>query len=60
MQYYRAYMLDQDGHIFRAIDLHCENDDAAKARAQQLVDGGDVEIWQCERRIALFEKGSRQ
>jgi hypothetical protein len=32
-----------------------QKDDAAKERAQQLVAGHDVELWQRERRIARFE-----
>jgi hypothetical protein len=55
MQYYRAYMMSPDGHIFRAIGLHCADDEAAKERAKQLVDGHDVELWQRDRRIAAFE-----
>lgn len=57
MQHYRAYITGQDGHILRPVDLHCENDDAAKERARQLVDGHDVELWQEERKICAFLNG---
>jgi hypothetical protein len=52
---YRAYILGPDGHILRRIDLFCVDDDAAKKRAKQLVDGHDVELWQIDRRIAEFK-----
>jgi hypothetical protein len=42
-QHYRAYIMGWDGHILSAVNLHCENDDAAKERAKRLVDGHDVE-----------------
>jgi hypothetical protein len=44
-----------DGHILSAVDLHCADDDAARARAKQLVDGHDVELWQLDRKIAEFK-----
>jgi hypothetical protein len=52
---YRAYMMGADGHILKRIDLVCADDDAAKGRAKQLVDGHDVELWQLGRRIAVFK-----
>ena len=51
---YRAYILDRDGHIVRSVEFHCENEDAAKERARQLVDGHDVELWQRERKVSTF------
>jgi len=57
MQYYRAYIMDRDGHILRPVDFHCENDDAAKEKARQLVDGHDVELWQHDRKISVFLSG---
>jgi len=57
MHYYRAYIMGRDGHILRPVDLHCENDDAAKEKARQLVDGHDVELWQRDRKISLFLSG---
>jgi hypothetical protein len=55
VQHYRAYIMGWDGHILSAVDLHCPDDDAAKERAKQLVDGHDVELWQLDRRIAEFK-----
>ena len=34
MQHYRAYFLDQDGHISNAIDMECTDDEQAKECAK--------------------------
>jgi hypothetical protein len=57
MPEYRAYILDREGHIIRPVDLHCENDDEAKEKARQLVNGHDVELWQLDRKISTFLSG---
>ena len=51
---YHAYFLKEDGHIEQRLDLVCLDDEAAKVRAKQLVDGHDVELWQLDRYIAIF------
>jgi hypothetical protein len=43
--------------IVGTVDLFCENDEAAKKRARQLVDGHDVELWQLDRKISVFLRG---
>ena len=53
---YRAYILDQDGHVSRAIELVCPDDETAKKQARQLVDGHNVELWQGDRQIATFDR----
>jgi hypothetical protein len=55
---YRAFMVGVDGHILRAIELVCPNDESAKEYARQLVDGCDVELWQGERQIQTFSTGN--
>jgi hypothetical protein len=55
MQEYRAYIVGNDGHFIRAVDILCEDDDTAKERAKQLVDGHDVELWQLNRKIETFK-----
>ena len=55
MAEYRAYILDEDGHISGAIPFLCPDDEAAKKYARQLVDGHDVELWQGDRQIATFD-----
>ena len=54
MAEYRAYILSSDGRIKRPVDLECDDDEAAKKAAQQLVDGHDVELWQGRRKIETF------
>ena len=52
---YRAYILGIDGHRFiRAKDfLSNHRDDAAAMKAaKQLLDGHDVELWDCGRLVA--------
>jgi hypothetical protein len=59
MQECRAYIIGPDGHIQRRIDLLCEDDDAAKERAQLLIDGYDLELWQFDRMVAKFSYNSQ-
>jgi hypothetical protein len=54
MQEYRAYLIGPDGHIFQRTDLVCVDDEAAKESAKRLVNGHDVELWQLDRKIAMF------
>ena len=54
MQEYRAYIVGNDGHFLRAVDIFCEDDHTAKEKAKQLVDGHDVELWQLDRKIETF------
>jgi hypothetical protein len=53
---YRAYLLKEDGHVIHRLDLVCPDDEAAKVRAKQLVDGHDVELWERARHIATFKR----
>jgi hypothetical protein len=55
MHEYRAYIIDQDGHIKLRVDLVCLDDDAARYRARQLVNGHDVELWQGVTLIETFK-----
>jgi hypothetical protein len=54
MQEYRAYIVDPSGHVLERIDMMCSDEEVAKERARQLVDGHDVELWQGDHRIATF------
>lgn len=51
MAEYRAYVLGKDGRVAERVNFVCLDDDAAKAHAQQLIDGHDVELWQLDRKI---------
>ena len=53
---YRAYIITEDGQFGKAVDFHCRDDDAAKERAQKLVDGHDLELWQLGRKVATFKR----
>jgi hypothetical protein len=55
---YRAYILDKDGRIAKTVELVCEDDHVAIEKAEQLVDGRDVELWERARRVARFEHKS--
>jgi hypothetical protein len=56
MDGFYAYVVDQNGHVLKRIDLAFESEDAAKERAKQLMDGHDVELWQLDRKIATFTR----
>jgi hypothetical protein len=54
MHSYRAYLLDADGHIIDRIDLTCGDDESAKVRAREFVNGHAVELWDGARMVATF------
>jgi len=58
MAEYRAFILEEDGHIDRSVEFLCPDDEAAKTYARQFVDGHDVELWQGDRKIASFQHKS--
>jgi hypothetical protein len=55
---YRLYFLNDDGHIERALDIECEDDEAAIQAV--LIIGGDQpkELWQRGRRVISFPPDS--
>ena len=46
MAEYRAYIMDKDGLISRAIGLVCPDDETGMEYAKQFVEGARVELWQ--------------
>ena len=58
MSRYKAYLIARDGQHIKAVDLECDDDDAAKKRAEQMTDVGNVELWEHARRIAKFDSKS--
>ena len=54
MPEYRAYAIGAEERILSRVDFVCDNDEAAKERAKQLVDGHDVELWHLDQKIAIF------
>ena len=55
MSEYRVYIVGSDGHFYDAVPLECADDSEALEKAEQLVDGHDVELWQRARKIARFD-----
>jgi hypothetical protein len=56
MPEYRIYIIGSDRHFHSAVPLECDNDSEARRRAEELVDGHDIELWQRDRKIATFER----
>jgi hypothetical protein len=56
VQEYHAYIMGSEGHILKRINLFCANGEGAKERAKQLVDGHDVELWQSDRQVAVYQR----
>jgi hypothetical protein len=53
---YRACAIGPDNHIMFRIDLICDDDDTAKERARQFIDGHAVELWRDKKLLARFER----
>ena len=54
MAEYRAYLIGDDGHFYDAVPLICADDAEAIEMAKLLAIDHDVELWQLDRKIALF------
>ncbi|HWO34144.1 MAG TPA: hypothetical protein VNO32_35565 [Candidatus Acidoferrum sp.] len=55
MREYRAYIIGHDGHIQKRFEFYCSDDEEAKDRAKQYVDGHDVELWHHAHMVAEFK-----
>jgi len=51
---YRAYLVDEDGHFSEAVPLICADDAEAIEKARPLAVNKDVELWQLDRKVAVF------
>ena len=51
---YRVYFLNDHGRIVRALDLACDTDEEARAKAQALADSQTVELWDRARQLGRF------
>ena len=51
---YRVYLMGTDGHIFKSVELICADEAEAIEHAQRLAIGHDVELWQLDRKVAVF------
>jgi len=47
--------MSNDGHVQSRLNVICVDDEEAKNRARQLMDGQAVELWLESRKIAEFE-----
>jgi hypothetical protein len=45
----RGCVIGYDGHIQQRFEFCCTDDEEAKDRAKQYVDGHDVELWHAQR-----------
>jgi hypothetical protein len=52
---YTAYAIGPDDRIVMRIDLVCADDDAAKERAREIVDGHAIELWRDKTLLARYE-----
>ena len=55
MEDYSAYLLEPRGRIAKRVDLVCEDEQAAREQAKQLAQDCRVELWQRDRKIAVFQ-----
>lgn len=55
MPTYRALILGADGHFLRAHNFEAASNEFALMRAELLVDGHDVELWEGETLLKRFE-----
>jgi hypothetical protein len=59
MAEYRAYQVGSDGRFIGFEPLVCADDSEATERAEQLVDGHDVELWSGSRLVARLKQKSK-
>jgi hypothetical protein len=53
---YRAYLVDEHGHIFNAYAFVAGSDEAALIHARQYANGLNVEVWHSARRVGLIPR----
>ena len=52
---YYVYIMSNDGHVERRLNVICADDEEARNRARRLMDGQAVELWLEGRKIAEFK-----
>jgi hypothetical protein len=52
---YCIYTLDENGHVTNRLDVKCPNDEVAKQCAKRFIDRQDIELWEGDRLVAVFE-----
>jgi hypothetical protein len=58
--HYRAYKLDQHGHFLGVHVIEVESDALAVERAEQLMDGHDLELWTGNRLVGRISRAGHQ
>lgn len=56
MAWYKLYFFNLKGHISRALDIECLDDEDAVRRMGEHRHAHALELWQRERRIMRFER----
>jgi hypothetical protein len=59
MPQYRAYIIGSDGAFHNSVSLESADDEVAFKKAEQLVGGHHIELWQYTRKIATFDHKAR-
>jgi hypothetical protein len=55
MTQYCAHIIGSDGEVHNSIPFECPDDQVALKKAEQLVGGHHVELWQHTRKIATLD-----
>jgi hypothetical protein len=53
---YRAYVLDDNGHILSRHEFTCDSDEQAITQARTFSNGQDIEVWERSRVIGTIPK----
>jgi hypothetical protein len=53
---YRVYFVGRDGRFAGVQEIACESDAVAVEKAQEFIDGRDIELWERGRFIRKFPK----
>lgn len=56
MEQYTAYMLRRDGHLVGFVEFFCSDEGTATERVRKLATDHAVELWQNDRKIAVYER----
>ena len=60
MPEYRAFLVGSDGHFSGFEEMVCDDDAKAIEKAERLVDGHDVELWNGARLVVLLQHTSNE
>jgi len=52
---YCIYTLDENGHVTNRLVVRTPHDEVAKQCAKRFIDRQDIELWEGNRLVAVFE-----